>query len=124
MTDPKYILAVDDDPNVLKTMVCILEREGFQVTSTADWNFALQVLETSHVDLLLADLTLSRKEDFDRFCQVRTAYPDVFLVVITDDHSEEAALLGSVYQVKEYFQKPVDPSDLLDCLEKVMSLHP
>ncbi len=57
MMKRKKILAVDDDPVVLKALTIKLEAKGYQVVPAVDGSQAVSAVRTQKPDLILLDLT-------------------------------------------------------------------
>ena len=55
MINSTKILVVDDDTGILKTVVNILSRGNFEVTTAAKYDIAVKYLECTKYDLLLTD---------------------------------------------------------------------
>ena len=58
------VLAVDDDPDVLKLHEAILNREGFEVALAPDGATALRKAQAEPPDVILLDLMMPRMDGF------------------------------------------------------------
>ena len=57
----KYnLLLVDDDPFILEGIGEDLESNGYQVTCASSGESAIQLLESTHFDLVITDLIMGR----------------------------------------------------------------
>jgi signal transduction histidine kinase/CheY-like chemotaxis protein len=61
---PKHILVVDDDPNVVELLCQTLPESEFRVESAADGEAGMQVLAVSRPDVILLDLMMPRLDGF------------------------------------------------------------
>ena|SRR3989338_6365444 len=52
---PKKILIVDDEEDITERMSKIVSREGYHPLTASDGTYALEILKTESVDLVLAD---------------------------------------------------------------------
>ena len=59
---PKYILVVDDDPDILEFLQVILEDEGYTVVTSEKGEYLEQLHNGELPDLILLDLLLSGKD--------------------------------------------------------------
>ena len=50
------LLILDEDRIILQSLSQFLSREGYDVRTTDDPNAAMGVIESSHIELLLADI--------------------------------------------------------------------
>ena len=53
--DPKHILVVDDDPNILALIRTILSQQHYRVTTAGDGRQALERLARSNFDAMITD---------------------------------------------------------------------
>ena len=53
--DPKHILVVDDDPNILALIRTILSQQHYRVTTAGDGRQALDSLARSNFDAMITD---------------------------------------------------------------------
>jgi DNA-binding response OmpR family regulator len=64
MSDAKYILVVDDDPDILEALRFMLEEEGFRVQTTEKGEYAESLRDDNGglPDLIILDVLLSGKD--------------------------------------------------------------
>ncbi len=107
------ILVVDDEPNVLSTIVAILEREGYTVEGTATGEDALDVLHARTFDLVLTDLKLPSDVDgLEILKTVQQKWPQTVTVMMTGYGTIETALKAIQLGAYEYLLKPAEISEL------------
>lgn len=58
MTNAAQILIVDDELNIRNALVTLLARKGYRALSVATADEALDVFETTAVDLIITDLRM------------------------------------------------------------------
>lgn len=116
-----HILVVDDDEAVRASTVDILESAGYDVASSADAKDALGQLAAGNVSLLILDLGLGTD---------RGRLPGHKGLELLDQVSELPPVIlmsGSGLppradpRVGAFFPKPVDPKQLLDEVERLLS---
>ena len=75
------ILAVDDEPRVLKLLEANLKSSGYAVLTAADGEQALQIVEREMPDLVLLDLMLPKMDGYDVCRRIRefSAVPVIML---------------------------------------------
>jgi DNA-binding response OmpR family regulator len=59
------ILVVDDEPDIVRVVVRIMEARGHQVVTATDGPGALDVAETESPDVIILDLNLPRLDGFE-----------------------------------------------------------
>ena len=109
------ILIVDDQRDLVESIVIALESAGYHVLSAGDGLTALDLMEREHVDLILADIAMPRMNGYQFYERVRensrwTAIPFLFLTARTMDSDVR---YGKELGVDDYLTKPIQPEDLL-----------
>jgi DNA-binding response OmpR family regulator len=104
-----YILAVDDDLEVLETLGRVLRREAFEVGLVSSGTEALQVLEKRHPDLMILDIIMPGMDGITVCRRLRqdprfTALPILFLTAkgTTDDIVDGLDAGADDYVVKPF----------------------
>lgn len=112
--EPKHVLIVDDDREIVETLRCTLVAEGFTVSVAIDGNQAVAYAETKNPDLVILDMMMPRRSGFLVLERLRQQddHP-VPVIMITGNeglrHQEYAELLG----VSDYIRKPFTMDRLL-----------
>lgn len=109
-----YILAVDDDPEVLDTLGRVLEREAFEVGLANSGTEALTVLEKRVPDALILDIIMPGMDGITICRQLRrdprfTALPILFL---TAKGSTDDIVDGLDAGADDYVVKPFELAEL------------
>ena len=69
-----HILVVEDDTNARKLMKAVLERAEFSVSTAADGESALALLDTRHVDLIVLDVMMPRMDGYALTGELRAVH--------------------------------------------------
>ena len=103
------ILAVDDEPHILKLVAFSLKAGGFEVIEASDGLSALEIAEAEQPDLILMDVMMPAC----RRLKENPATKDIPVVMLTakTQLSEQKAVLDCV--AKDYICKPFTPKDLV-----------
>lgn len=104
------ILVADDDPASVDLLSYFLESHGFQVSSAADGNRALELGTTGDYDLVILDVNMPTYDGVEllQFLRKRYVLHPIKVIALTGDLSEDVrqALAGS--GIDSYMTKPVD----------------
>ena len=73
------VLIVDDDPSILRALVCIIEGEGHDVFAVPGGVEALEVLGERGIDLAVVDLNMPDMNGIALMRWMRKAYPGIKL---------------------------------------------
>ena len=88
----KKIMVVDDNPDILKSVREIFEKEGYAVTCVNSGNECLELLDNSEKpDLILLDIMMPDISGWDTFIKIKKKLsckkiPIVFLTAKTDKY--------------------------------------
>ncbi|WP_165856960.1 putative bifunctional diguanylate cyclase/phosphodiesterase [Marinobacter sp. JSM 1782161] len=115
------ILVVDDEPRILRTLVDLLEQEGYQAIAALGGRAACDLLSRDAFDLVMLDL---RMPDVDghqvmQFIQERRIGTPV--IVVSGESSFTAVSRALRRGAQDYIKKPFDPEELLATLRNVLS---
>jgi DNA-binding response OmpR family regulator len=112
-TGHERILAVDDDPHVLRVVTNILRSAGYEVETAVDGAEALEAVARTRPDLILLDALMPVKDGFAVLEELRAdpAAPPVVGLTAISDHEAFARFLTS--GASAYVCKPVSMHQLL-----------
>ncbi|MBI2373832.1 MAG: sigma-54-dependent Fis family transcriptional regulator [Deltaproteobacteria bacterium] len=105
------ILVADDEVNLRKVLEAMLRREGYEVLLAEDGQEALEILKSSHVDVVLTDLRMPRLDGMGLVRQlVPNGGPPVIVLTAhgTIETAVEALKLGAFH----FVTKPYDKTEL------------
>jgi CheY-like chemotaxis protein len=106
------VLVVDDDPDVRRFIVDLLEDTGYAVVAAVDGPSGLQALhERGPFDLLLLDFAMPGMTGSEVARIVRAENPEQAMLMMTGYLEHEAVL--SELGAQPMLQKPFDPAELL-----------
>lgn len=120
--DPKTILLVDDDVEIVETMRFALESKGFRVIVARDGNQGLALAERDDPDLIVLDMMMPKRSGFlvlEKLRQSRRIPTKVIMVTGNEGarHKAYAEMLG----VDDYIRKPFPMDRLLESVQRLLS---
>ncbi|NOZ73382.1 MAG: response regulator transcription factor [Chloroflexi bacterium] len=109
------ILVVDDDAALVRGLTLTLQAEGYQVLTASDGLKALSLLESSHIDLIIADVAMPKMNGYQLLERVRQnpEWVAIPFLLLTGRAMDSDVRYGKELGVDDYLIKPVDPDDLL-----------
>jgi DNA-binding response OmpR family regulator len=118
---PIKVLAVDDDPVILRLIEVNLSLEGFEVALAAGGDDALAKAREVDPDVILLDVMMPGVTGWDVARRLKdeaatTATPLVFLSARTQEDDRRK---GQELGVAAYVSKPFDPVELVDTIRRV-----
>jgi DNA-binding response OmpR family regulator len=64
MSEPRKILIVDDEPNIVMTLEYAFKKQDFQVYIARDGSEALEILNTEVPDVILLDIMMPKVDGY------------------------------------------------------------
>ncbi|MEX1162190.1 MAG: response regulator [Nitriliruptor sp.] len=117
------VLAVDDDPIILRLLQLNLELEGHEVITAADGEAGLAAVRDERPQVVLLDVMMPRMDGFEVCAAVRADDdPDVAAtpIVILSAKAQEADVnAGLGAGADAYVTKPFDPLELIDLVVRL-----
>lgn len=102
------ILVVDDELGLRQLAIWDLRQKGFDVSVAEDGVHALEQMKTSSFDVVITDITMPRMEGLTLLKEIRTAYPDVEVIVVTGFGTVEMAVSAMKLGAFDFILKPYD----------------
>ncbi len=118
MTDKPRILILDEDRIILQSLGQFLRREGYDVRTTDTPESALTLLESTQVEILLADINIPGIKPAEFLREMRRKYAHVVVVVITSYGSIEGAVEATKIGAFDYLTKPIVDEEIRVIVEK------
>ena len=119
------ILAVDDDPDLLKLLRTIIKMEGFAVRTAEKRDDIVGALrQTPMPDLVLLDVQLPDANGFDVLAKMRLhpLLKSVPVIMLTGSATREAVLKGLQAGADGYVTKPFEPDQVMAAVRAVLGL--
>jgi DNA-binding NtrC family response regulator len=115
------ILAVDDEPHMLKLMERIItEKTPYKITTTSNSLEVPKILEKNEFDLIIMDLKMPGMDGLDllRFVKEKERFEEV--VIITAFGSLETAIEALSLGVFDYITKPFKKEQIIFTIHRAM----
>jgi two-component system, OmpR family, alkaline phosphatase synthesis response regulator PhoP len=111
----KRILAVDDEPHILKLVSFSLKAGGFDVLEASDGLTAIQIAEAEQPDLILLDVMMPVLDGYEtcRRLKDNATTRDIPVVMLTAKTQVSEQQTGLTSGAKDYICKPFTPKDLV-----------
>ena len=115
------ILAVDDEPHMLKLMERIItEKTPYQITTTSTSLEVPEILEKNQFDLIIMDLKMPGMDGLDLLRLVKEKERFEEVVIITAFGSLETAIEALSLGVFDYITKPFKKEQIIFTINRVM----
>jgi DNA-binding response OmpR family regulator len=119
----KYILCVEDEPEMIDLIRLILGRRGFDVKGANGGVEGLKMIHQEKPDLILLDLMMPDMDGWEVYQQMKAdeSTRDIPVIVVTAKAQSIDKVLGlHIAKVDDYIAKPFSPQELLTSVEEVL----
>ncbi len=120
----KYVLIVDDDPDLVETVCMMLEDKGYEVGKAYDGIEGEEAIKKRHPDLLVLDVMMPRKDGYQLCAELKadSATRDIPVILLTAvgeavPTTSYTHAQGMSTEAEEYIPKPVDSKTLVEAVE-------
>jgi signal transduction histidine kinase len=119
------IIIVDDDPDVLETIMRVLQAEHHDVTIAANGAQGIQLIKSHPMDLILCDISMPIVDGYTVFQNIKSdvktsAIPFVF---ITARGARSEQRKGMDLGADDYLIKPFSAKELVSCVRTQILKH-
>ena len=129
---PKKVLAVDDDPDIISFVVTVLEENDYIPLEANNGEEALSKIREEKPDLVILDVLMPRQSGIKMYRELKTddSLKNIPVIILsgisrrTFLRSQEALTEFGGQNVPEpegYMEKPVEPEELAEMIEKVIA---
>lgn len=113
------LLIVDDDPDVVETLLRLLENEGY-VCDTANTARAALVRLTDAVDLVLTDIRMPGMDGIALLTHIMAETPETAVVIMSGSGDIAAAVEAMRLGAYDYLNKPFNVEDLFVRIQRAL----
>lgn len=107
------ILVVEDDKNLQKLMMAVLKQHGYDVVSAKDGLQALEILDTSHVDLMISDIMMPNMDGYTLTDALRKSNYNLPILMVTAKETLDDKKRGFLVGTDDYMVKPIDMDEMV-----------
>lgn len=123
----KYVIIVDDDPDLVETVSMLLESKGYEVGKAYDGIEGEAAIKNRRPDVLVLDVMMPRKDGYTlcRELKANSQTRDIPVVLLTAvgeavptttyTHYE-----GMTTEAEDFLPKPVDAKTLVEAVERLL----
>lgn len=125
----KTILAVDDEPNMLRLLEISLRQAGYKPLTARDGREALQIIQSEHVDCVVTDLHMPHMSGLQLLKAIRggndahkiEADADLPVIIVTAQGEVKTAIDAMKNGAADYILRPFDLEELELAISRALS---
>ena len=118
------ILLIDDDVDFVEATCAVLESVPYRVLVAYNGDQGLAKARAAHPDLVILDMIMPVKDGFQVLKELQAdpalAHVPVMMLTAMSDGAMTPTDAGLVAAIKDYIDKPIRPSELLQRIEKLL----
>jgi two-component system, OmpR family, response regulator len=119
-TDPRRVLVVDDEPNIVDVIGMALRFQGFAVESAATGREAIAKVGDFRPHLMILDVMLPDMEGFDVAERLGAGRSRVPIVFLTAKDATEDKIRGLTLGGDDYMTKPFSLEELIARIRSIL----
>lgn len=121
------ILIIDDDIAVRTSLLLLLKKEGYEVTTADGAEQSLAIIRAHTPELIILDLNFSidtsGKEGMHLLKEIKNINEDIPVILITGWGTIELAVQGMKLGAKDFLNKPWNNDHVLQTVKTLLDLH-
>jgi len=112
------VLFVDDEEDLVSTVVERLDLRGIEATGAVSGFEALSLIEQKTFDVVLLDVRMPGLGGLEVIKRIKQTHPELEVVLLSGHGAREDVETGRHLGAFDYLQKPVDLEDLIAILQR------
>jgi DNA-binding response OmpR family regulator len=124
LSNPKRLVYVEDEVEMIDLVRLILGRRGFEVIGASGGVDGLEAVRREMPDLVLLDLMMPDLDGWEVFQKMKAdeALRGIPVIVVTAKAQTIDRVLGlHIAKVDDYISKPFSPQEIINSVEKVLA---
>ncbi|MDP3023928.1 MAG: sigma-54 dependent transcriptional regulator [candidate division Zixibacteria bacterium] len=115
------IMVIDDEESMCRFMQIMLQKEGYDVTSTVSSKEALEDMKNKDYDLVIADLMMPEMNGLELLSRAKSIHPDINFIVMTAYASVDSAIEALKKGAFDYITKPFKVDEIKIAIKKSLT---
>ena len=116
------ILAVDDDPGLLRLLTIRLRSENYEVEAVQSAADALNAMARFRPDLVITDLRMDQMDGIGLLKELQARWPGLKVILLTAHGTIPDAVRATQSGAFSFMTKPVEKQELLDQVQKALKI--
>lgn len=126
MREKKYILIVDDEPDIVHLVEQFLILENFDTLTCQSGKEALEIIEKNYqkIALVLLDIMMPEISGWEVLRKIKSnpKYKDIIVVILTVKNFNEDIILGKELGADGYLVKAISGKELQNYVKNILAI--
>lgn len=116
------ILIVDDEVDIVETLVFMLKQKGYECIFAYDGEAGLKLAKEENPNLIILDVMMPKINGYKicRLLKYDARYKKIPIIMVTARGQEEDKAIGEETGADEYITKPFEFSNVIEKIEKYL----
>ena len=115
------VLLVDDEQELIETLVERLEIRGIEAVAVTRGSKALEIIREQEFDVVVMDVKMPGIDGIKTTRQIKEIEPELQIILMTGRGSEQESMLSRQEGAFEYLIKPVNIDELIKTMKQAVS---
>lgn len=121
MIDAKaLVLAVDDEPDILRMTKRVLEPIGYEVLTASDGDQALDIVAQKRPQVVMLDIKMPGKSGTEILGEVMAQQPDTAVIMVSGVNDVNIAVQAMKMGAFDYLVKPYNVEEIVLTVERAL----
>ena len=116
----RRILWVDDEIDLLRAHLLLLEQKGYAVETATNGEDAVEMVRSKNYDLVFLDEMMPGMGGLKTLSQIKDVTPNLPIVMVTKNEAESLMEEAIGAKISDYLLKPVNPNQILLACKKFL----
>ena len=118
----KRVLVVDDEPNILRTLTFVLNKEGYDVSSATNADETSAEARSSKPDLIFLDIMMPKKNGYEVCQEIKgdSDLSDIHIIMLTAKGQDADREKGLSVGAEEFMTKPFSPIQVIGRVRELL----
>jgi len=118
--EPKKILWVDDEIELLRSHFLFLRERGYEVVAASSGEDAVELARKGRFDAVLLDEMMPGKDGLETLAELKAVDGDLPVVMVTKSEAEDLMTEAIGKRIADFLVKPVNPHQILSTLKRLL----
>jgi len=114
------ILAIDDNPQLIKMIRLCLERQDYEIIAAYSGSEGLRKFQDNHPDLVILDIKMPDMDGWEICRSLREMSPNVPILILTVLKEKANVVRGLALGADEFVAKPFRPGELVARIQALL----
>lgn len=120
MQTAKKILWIDDEIDLLRPHLTLLEQKGYHVDTVTNGEDAIEMVKGKEYDLIFLDEMMPGIGGLQTLSYIKEAKPSIPVVMVTKNEAESLMEEAIGSKITDYLVKPINPTQIFLACKKIL----